>query len=369
MWWCVAVLLAVASEAVAQLPAPLDARWLYPFPGALPGPGSAASAGLGLADRWLGREPFDNPAAMPARGVMVAPLFQRVNRQDLQLECSYYDEIGGYLDLAGAWLSLPVRGMGVTLYVYEPVLRLEDAAFTTRPVPPRTATATSSARESRFGVALSRPWRGARFGAALEWTRRADSYDYKEILGTPLPGLSHVEFSGDGVGFQAGARVPAGSAVVLGGALRYVPSLDLAGRRSSPALAAAQPVAAGREAGWEGGLTACWTANRALRVLASVGGRTAQSWDGFGVPAGRAASWSAGLEYEEPGQPLTFRAGGGQEQQDGVPESRAGALALGVGWKLDALQLDLGVLRRTAQRAAKVASYDDRVVASVTVGF
>ena len=371
--WCAAVLLATASNAGAQLPAPLGAAWLYPFPGALAGPACAASAGLGLSDRWLGEEPFDNPAAAPARGVMVAPVFQRVKRQDLPADYDYH-EIAGYLDLAGGWLSLPVRGVGVTLYAFEPVLQLEDAAFTTRQdpeqaLPPRTFTATSSARELRAGLALSHAWRGARFGAAAEWTRRGDSYDFNEVQGTPQPGLSHVDFSGDGIGFQAGANLPVAPAVVLGGALRYVPSLELSGQQSAPTLATARPVSATREAGWEGGLSARWTVSAAFRVLASLGGRTAQAWDGYGVSAGRAVSCSAGFEYEEPEQPWTFRFGLGEEQQDGVPEPRAGVLALGVGLKAEALRLDLGALRRSFERAGKATSYDDRVVAGVTVGF
>jgi len=369
-WLCVIVLAVAVSVSRAEPPAPLDVARLYPFPGALPGPASAVSTGLALAGRWLGDEPFENPAAAPARGVMVAPVFQRGKRQDLPADYRNYDEIAGYLDLAGGWLSLPLRGVGVTLYAFEPVLRLEDAAFTTKPDEvPGTFTATSSARELRAGLALSRAWRGARLGAAVEWTRREDSYDFDEVSGSPLAGLRHVDFSGDGIGFQAGASVPVTSVVMLGGALRYVPSLDLAGRRTSEAEDLVQEVSATREAGWDGGVSARWTVSDAFRVLASLGGRTAQAWDGFGVSAGRAVSWSAGFEYEEPEQPWTFRLGLGQEQQGGAPEPRAGAYALGVGWKAEALRLDLGVLRRSFQRAGKATSYDDRAVAGVTVGF
>jgi len=377
VWLCAVVLLAMASDAGAGLPAPLGDDWLYSFPGALPGPASAVSAGLGLSDRWLGEEPFDNPAAAPARGIMVAPVFQRVKRQDLPADYDY-NEIEGYLDLAGGWLSLPVRGVGVTLYAFEPVLRLEDAAFTTREDPdlvlPRTFTATSSARELRAGLALSHAWRGARFGAAVEWTRREDSYDFNEIQGTPQPGLNHVDFSGDGIGFQAGARVSVASAIVLGGALRYVPALDLRGQQSAPSPDLAGDmvqslVSATRDAGWDGGFSARWSVSDAFRVLASLGGRTAQAWDGFGVSVGRAVSWSSGLEYEELEQPWTIRFGLGQEQQVGVPEPRAVVYALGLGWKADALRLDLGLLRRSFERAGKATSYDDRVVAGVTVGF
>jgi hypothetical protein len=294
-----------------------------------------------------------------------------VKRQDLPADYSNYQEIEGYLDLAGGWLSLPVRGVGVTLYAFEPVLRLEDEVFTSKPdqVPVGIFASASSARELRAGLALSRAWSGARLGAAVEWTRRDDWYDFDEVQGTPQPGLSHVDFSGDGIGFQVGASVPVTSAVVLGGALRHVPALDLSGQRSAPTLTAEAPVSATRDAGWEGGLSARWTVSAAFRVFASLGGRTAQAWDGMGVSTGRAVSWSAGLEYEEPEQPWAFRLGLGQEQQVGVPEPRAGVYALGLGWKADALRMDLGMLRRSFERAGKAASYDDRAVAGVTVGF
>ncbi len=366
--WCAAVLLITASGAAAQAPAPLDLVRFYSFPGAFSGPASATSTGLGLSDRWLGDEPFDNPSAAPARGVMVAPEFQRVKRQDLLVDYANYQETQGNLDLAGGWLSLPVRGVGLTLYAFDPVLRSEDATFTTKPDdtgPPGTFAVTSSARELRAGLALSRAWRGARLGAAVEWTRREDSYDFRSVY---QGRQDHVDFSGDGVGFQAGARVPVAAAVTLGAALRYVPSLDLRGTETRAAGELVQDVAAARAAGWEGGLSARWSVTEVLRVFASLGGRTAQAWDGFGATSGRAASWTGGFEYEEPGQPLTIRFGLGQEQQDGAPEPRAGAFALGAGWKSGTLRFDLGAMRRSFARPGRAASYDDRVVAGVTVG-
>ena len=100
-----------------------------------------------------------------------------------------------------------------------------------------------------------------------------------------------------------------------------------------------------------------------------MGGSTAREWDGFGLTEGRMLSWGLGLEYGEADQPLTVRCGVGQEQQNGVPEPRAGVYALGLGWRLDPLRLDLAVLRRSLSRAEQPASYDDRVVAGLTVGF
>ena len=367
---CLILMLAAAAPAGAQPPTPLDLPWLYAFPGAVQGPASAISAGLGLADRWLGDEPFDNPAAAPARGLMVAPVFLRMKRQDLPADFRNYEENGGFLDVAGGRVALPVRGVGVALYAYEPVLRQEEQVFTARPDErPRAFTSSVSARELRAGLALSRAWGAARLGAALEWTRRDDAYDYTERSGDPLQGERHVDLAGDGFGFQAGARVPVSPRVTLGGALRYLPALDLSGRQTVPTLALDRDVTATREAGWEGGLSARVAVTEAFRVLVAAGGRTAQAWDGVGVTSGRSASWGLGIEYEEPDQPLALRLGLGREQQDAVPEPAAGIFGLGLGWKLDDVRLDVGVLRRSVARPGKPTSYDDRVVAGATVGF
>ena len=365
-----ALLLVVVSQAAAQPPPPLDLGRFYSFPGAVSGPASAISAGRGLSDRWLGEEPYDNPAALPGRGLTVSPLLLRVKRQDLPADHRNYDETAGFFDVAGGCLSLPVLGIGVALYAYEPVLRREDAAFTSEPPQaPGTFTTSSSMRETRAGLALSRAWTLVRLGGALEWTRRSDSYDYKETSGDPFAGARHVDFSGDGLGFQAGVRVVAAPRVTLGGALRYVPALDLSGQRRYQALALVEPVSATREAGWEGGLTAQVAVTEAFRVLVSAGGRTAQAWDGFDVTSGRGALWSAGFDYEVPEQPWSIRAGVGLEQQDGAPEPRAGVFGLGLGYRLEDMRLDVGALRRSIERPGEATSYDDRVVASATVGF
>ena len=53
--------------ALAAAPTPL-ASSRFGFPGSVTNPPSAASAGLALADRWLGDEPFANPAIARGRG-------------------------------------------------------------------------------------------------------------------------------------------------------------------------------------------------------------------------------------------------------------------------------------------------------------
>lgn len=370
---CVVMLIGAASVSRADAPSPLDLARFVAFPGALPGPASAASAGLGLADRWAGDEPFDNPAASPARGVMVAPVLQRVRRQDLTADYRDYDETAGYLDFAGGWLSLPVRGFGLTLYVGQPVLRREEQSFIAKPGQvPGTFVSAGEARELRTGLAVSHGWGGGRLGLGVEMTHRDDSYEFVASSGEYL-GTQAVDFSGDAFGLQAGAIVPAGERVQVGVALRYLPAIEVTGRQllegTLLGLDGVYDVAATREAGLEGGVSVRAGMTSAVRAIASVGGSTAREWDGFGLTEGRMLSWGLGLEYGEADQPLTVRCGVGQEQQNGVPEPRAGVYAMGLGWSLEPMRLDLAVLRRSLSRAEQPASYDDRVVASLTVGF
>ncbi len=365
---CTLALLGAAPASRADIPPPLDVTGFYAFPGALPGPASAASAGFGLADRWAGDEPFDNPAASPGRGVMLAPVLQRVRRQDLTADYRNYDETAGYFDAAGGWLSLPVGGFGVALYAWQPVLRLEEESFTTKPgVTPANAYQTSAeARELRAGLALSREWRGGRLGAGVEWTHRQDSYELVASSGE-LMGTRSVDFDGNAVGFQAGAILPAGERVRVGAAVRYVPGLEASGRQLLGGTGT--DIVATRGGGLEGGVSARVGVTGALRAIVALGGSTAREWDGFDRTEGRMLGWGLAFEYAEPDQPLTVRCGVGQEQQNGVPEPRTGVYAFGLGWRLDPLQLDVAVLRRSLSRGEQPASYDDRAVAGLTVGF
>jgi hypothetical protein len=124
-----------------------------------------------------------------------------------------------------------------------------------------------------------------------------------------------------------------------------------------------------RESGWEGGVSVRYEAVPALAVLAGVGHRTEQEWRGFGVSSGAASSWSLGIEYREPESPLLVRFGLGQEQQAGVPEPRAGRVGIGFAWDWDGTWIEVGAMRRSFERTDSPISYDDRVVATVRVGF
>jgi hypothetical protein len=73
--------------------------------------------------------------------------------------------------------------------------------------------------------------------------------------------------------------------------------------------------------------------------------------------------------FHDARDPWTLRFGVGQEQQNGVPEPRAGSLGLGFGYDWEGIVLDLGILHRGIERPGHPRSYDDRVVGSVTVEF
>jgi len=384
---CLALgLLAGASTARAELSSTLVPE-LFAFPGAVTGPPSAVSAGLGLADLWLGDEPFGNPAAYPARAVVLAPAFLRVSRQDLRAHTSAYDETPGYLDAAGACLSWPVRSVGLSLYAWQPVLRREDQAYTgTLRGVPGTFETSSAAREARAGLAVSAPWRAVRFGLAGEWTRRDDSYEYSEQSANPYRGSHHADFSGGALGVRSGVRFAPHPRVEVGAALAYLPALDLAGEsryapRDTLVLGDTSSVTVQRASAWEGGLTVQVGVTRGFRVLGSVSGRAAQDWSTRSVgmrtkiesksafAPGPAAAWSIALDFHDDQDPWWARIGVGQEQQRDVPEPRSGLVSLGLGWDLEGVKLDVAALRHSIQRPGKATSYDDRIVASATVTF
>src|SRR2546426_11760406 len=98
----------VPATSWAQPPDPINST-LVGFPGAASGPWSAASAGLALADRWLGDEPIGNPAAALPRAVSVSPLLLRSSRQDLRADNRRLDEQAAFFDAAGGWFGQSLR--------------------------------------------------------------------------------------------------------------------------------------------------------------------------------------------------------------------------------------------------------------------
>ncbi len=372
--------LLAAYPAAADLPSPVGTA-LFAFPGSPDQPGSAASAGLAMTDRWLGDEPFWNPALRARSTVRLSPLLLRLSRQDLRKDNRSFDEQPVAFDAAGLWLSFPLAPVTIGVYGYQPLLRVEDNAFQRGvpggPSPPAVLQSNSSMRELRGGVSISVDGGRARSGIGVEWTHRTDRYELNEQSGAPDEGLRTAEFSGGGIGLQAGAALDLGGrrddgegTFSLGAAVRYVPELTLEGEeRAELTLAgtSSTPISVNREAGFEAGASLRWNVSPALALGAGGGARTAQEWKEFAVSSGEHQSFGGSLRYHDERDPWTVFFGIGQEQQSGVPEPRAGLVGLGIGWKLEGMTLDFGLLHRSLQRAGKPNSADDRVV--VTVGF
>ncbi len=365
-----------AGAACAQPPAPISAG-LFAFTGQSIAPGTARGAALAGANRWLGDEPFHNPAVAAPGDVVLTPVLQRVSRQDLRADNREYDETSAFFDVLGGWTGRQFGAFDLSLYAHQALLRHERFAFTRgiNATPPATIEGQADQREFRAGLAISRAAGAWRFGVAGEWNGRDDTYETVETSGSPESGASHADFSGGGVGGQAGVQwtgaAPWGGDLVVGAAARFIPSLDVDGSQELHLLVGDSTASfkATRESGWEGGVSASLPVTPTFRVMVAAGGRTAQHWDGFGVTDGRVASWMAGGEFHAPEVPWTFRFGLGQEQQTDAPESRSGVLGLGLGWDFEGVRVDVGGLRRTLERVSEPTSYEDRLVGSVVIGF
>jgi hypothetical protein len=371
--------LAVSSVALAQPPSPIPSE-PFVFPSAVRSPASAISASVAMSDRWLGDEPFDNPALGTRSGISLSPLLQRVNRQDLRADNRDFDEESAFFDFAGAWIGAPIGPVMISAYGFQPGLRLERNAFARGElgapgVQPGTLESSTTAREMVGGVSGSFRLGVLSLGAAAEGTFRNDRYETTETSGSPTSGTRSVDFSGSAFGYQVGARAEFASTpigpVTIGAAGRYLPEIEVTGERHEDLLVGSltEDVSATRAAGWEGGVSIEDQASPAFRIVAGSGGRTAQDWDGFGVTAGETFTWSVGGEYHDARDPWSVSFGGGQEQMSGSLESRAGMFGLGFGWISGDLRLDLGGLRRSIERNGEPNSYDYRIVGTVRLEF
>jgi hypothetical protein len=374
----VAAALGPSSSLAQTPPSPIDPT-LFSFPGSVAGTGAASTTALALADRWLGEDPFDNPAFVPRKSLTLSPVLLHTSRQDLRADNRHFDETTAFFDMAGGWADLGAKGVALALYAYQPLLRREANAFergsVALPVAPAVVESDASMRELRAGLAASTTLGPARVGIAGEWTRRDDAYHYREQSGSPGAGDRTVDFAGNGFGGQVGARLDRTPAERFGFSIgvqaRYVPEIQVDGSQKLDILTGLEEntVTATREAGWEGGLSARLALSTSFRVLAAWGGRTAQDWDGFGVTSGEATSWSLGGDFHDTRDPWTLRFGFGQERQADVPESRDGMFGLGLGWRFDQTMAEIGVLRRAVERPDQPTSFDDRVVATLVFRF
>ena len=372
--------LALATSArpvAADTPAPL-ASSPFTFPGSTTNPASGVSAGLVLADRWLGDDPFSNPASDLGLGGAISGTMLHVSRQDLRAGNRNFDETPAFFDGAGLAVGLPARGaLRFALYGFQPVLRREAHAYSRGRVapdpgaPPGTIQTTASARELRAGGAASMARGALRVGVGLEWTRRQDAYELTETSGDPASGTTRLELAGHGVGFQIGARLDRGDSSVggisVGVGIRRLPTLAVDAPLSQALLSGASDTTlqAEREPGWEVGSSARINLSPSFRALAAVGGRTAQQWEGFDLTAGRAWEWKLAAEYHDERDPWTLRFGLGQERQADAPEPRADVLGLGYGWRFAWGTVDAGLTHRSIDRVTGPRTFEDRIVLTV----
>lgn len=373
-----AALLAVAGPpARAAAPPPLDSN-VFAFPGAFAMPASAASAGLALADRWLGLDAAANPAATLPRGVVITPVGLRTSRQDLSAANREFDQQFGYVDFGAGSLSLPFARHAVTLYAWQPALRRENSSYTAG----RAGTPSSGAvahdgetRELRAGLAVSHGFGAWRAGVAVEWAQVTESDETVTSSGDPFSGTRLADFDGNTLGGAAGVTYDHASAQRggwrAGLAARWDAELDVSGTATVDLLAADSTVAiaATRDARVEVGASAAWTLTTESHLYASLGTRPAEAWDAFGVASRTGVLWAVGADFHDAESPWTARLGVGQEQRPGTPEPRAGMLGAGFDWQSGETTFSLGLLHRTVERSGAPRLADDRLVASVGVRF
>jgi hypothetical protein len=369
-----AVVLAAARPAIGQPPEPAGEP-AFSFPGAVENPPSAAAAGTALAGLWLADEPFSNPAAPARLAISLSPQLLRMSRQDLRAGNRDFDESPAFFEGAGGAIGAPFGNIGLWLYAHQPVLRREDNAYsrgtgTDPTVEPAVLRNTSTVRETRAGLAVSVPAGPLRAGAAVEWSRRDDSYESIERSGSPNSGTRRLTFSGSAVGLQAGARMEWGDRWIAGAAVRLLPEMDLEGEQSFDLLSGDSVgiIRARRESGWEAGVSVRFRQSPAFSLIAGAGATSGPAWESLGVDPAVSGAWRAALEYHDPAEPWSVRFGLGLEKQEGVPEDRATVVGIGFGYDLDGILIDLGATRRGLHRDDAPTFYDDRVVVTLTIG-
>jgi hypothetical protein len=378
-----AALALACPPAHAQAPAVLrNPSFGFPIPGGHVSAANAASAGVALADRWLGTTGYENPATGLPQGIEITPVFQRVSRQDLSSQNRDFDQVVGYPDLAGARFSLPAGDWGFTLYAWQPLLRLEEISFTAGPLlTPAFVRLLTSQREIRAGGAVSRALGAARVGVSGEWVHREDFYETHEQTGSAATsGDRRMDLQGDGFGVSAGMTWdkdtdrPWGS--WFGAALRYGAEIPATGtytgiNDSPDALAPDTTYGfdAARATQWSGGASGRVTVAPATRVVLGFSFGSAEDWTGLGLKTDAAFSWSAGLDWKDDELPWGARFGVGQETQSGAVEEKSGLLSVGFTWVSGDLVLDAGILHRNLARGDLPRSSDDRGVLSVRFAF
>lgn len=375
---CLLAAIALVAPAVrAQVPpVMLNPDFGYPFPGDFTSPANAASAGVALADRWLGISAYENPAANVPRGIEVSPMFQRVNRQDMAAQNRDYDQVVGYPAFGGARLSVPVAGWGLTAYAWQPVLRLEEYSFSAGPLAtPAFVRLLTAQQELRAGLAVSRAFGNIRLGVAGEWVNRDDQYESSEQSGAPTAGDRVIQMSGSGVGGSAGisyekdADKPWGS--WFGAAVHYSPELTLDGTADEQ-LALGSSTSAftlTRAAEWSGGASGKVAIAPSTRFVAGLSYRSGADYGATAPSTSSGFAWGAGIDWKDDELPWGARFGVGQESLPDAAEPKAGLISIGFAWISGDLGIDISLLHRNMSREDLPHSSDDRAVLSVKVGF
>lgn len=336
----ITALVALASVAHAQLPAPLsNPVFGFAVPGVPVAAANAASAGVALADRWLGTSPYENPAFAPPKGFTLeaTPLFQRVNRQDVVSINRSTQQTVGYPDAAGGMLAYGAGRIGVALYAWQPVLRLEQMNYEFGPLAtPGQMDQQAQQRELRVGAAVSYPLNDAlRVGVAGEFVRRDDSYETHEQSGSPSSGDRTLAFNGSGLGASVGVRYVKDAGQPweseLGAALHWQQDLELTGTYQENLLAGDSTGAVGvtLESSLSGGLSGRVNVAPSTWVVAGLSSRSSEAWSGFGVWSDAALGFGLGLVWKDAELPYGFRFGLGRESSPGALETKSGLASVG----------------------------------------
>lgn len=377
---CLAAVLALGSaQAADAAPVPYDpAR--FAFPGSVPSPATATSAGLAGADRWVAAVPGGNPAAAPAeQAIVLSPLLQRISRQDLSAANREFSQTTFFLDAASAQWGVSIGEWSVRLEAAQPVLRRETSTFSVGLAeggpPPAQVQVDAESRELRAGLAIGRTLGAWRLGVAGEWARRDDQYGITEVSGSPDAGERVLAFDGASLGGAIGAtwsRAPESRwGTRFGATLRMIGATDGEYTSTSDLLSGSTTTTgdASRESTWEGGVGVRLTVDeRGGHAFVSLEGAGAERWLGLGLETEVATRWRLGYAYRDAQTPWALRLGVGQDVQPGSPEPRATAVGVGVGWNEGDFGLDLGVTHRSIRRGDAPTQGDTRIVASLSIG-
>ena len=379
-----AVVLTLAPVAHAQSPAWLfNPSYGFPLPGHQAAPSSASSAGVALADRWLGETSFENPAAALPKGMTLqaSPLFQRVNRQDVVSLNRGAKQTMGYPDAASGLFGVGRGPLGLAVFAWQPVLRLEQLSYESGPLlTPAQVSQQALQRELHAGVAVSYQVQDAlRLGVSGTYVRRDDSYETHEQSGSPLSGDRTVGFRGNGFGASLGVvytkdpEQPWGS--TIGAAIRWDGDLSLKGHADENLLTGdtTYAIATTRKSAISGGVSGRVLVSPSTWIVAGLSRNAAESWSGFGtsdVTSDAGLGFGIGLIWKDAEMPWGVRFGLGQETSPGARETKSGLASAGFNWVSGGVQLDLGVMHRNlAREGGFPRSADDRILATVRVAF